>query len=129
MTVPRAEKAYEKYAWVLLLATGVLGMTLALVLTFAPSTICNVCNPEVLGFVSALSTFWVGMNAFGLAITLKSYRSGEKWAWYTLWYFPAIFLIHSLFVPLPHNILSVIMPVLGLLLPYRKFFPKHSVTP
>ncbi|HLB68463.1 MAG TPA: hypothetical protein VJN63_08375, partial [Thermoplasmata archaeon] len=71
------------------------------------------------------------------AICLRSYRRGERWAWYALWVLPLNFVIGlqglvlslrvgapPLFVPL----LFVIISLLGLLLPYRKFFPKKAVS-
>ena len=124
MTAPRAEKAYEKHAWILLLATAVFSMILALLITFAPLQACFVCNPEATGFISGLGTFFVGTNIFGIAIILKAYRRGQKWAWYTLLFYPIIFAIHGSFIifELPLAIVSL----LGLLLPYRKFFPRKE---
>jgi len=81
------------------------------------------------GEMGLLKTSW---SLFVLAITLAGYRRGEKWAWYTLWLAP-ILLAWSAF----YNVSFVgdvnqalewipvtFVSLLGLLLPYRKFFPR-----
>jgi hypothetical protein len=67
-----------------------------------------------------------------LAITLTGYRRGEKWAWYTLWLVPVLLVSSALFnVSVVGDVFQTLewIPVmtaslLGLLLPYRKFFPR-----
>ena len=130
VTALRAEKVYEKYAWILLVAAEIFAMVVALVDTFATIAVFNSFSseklgPDATGLIRGLSSLWVGMNLFGLAITLKPYRNGEKWAWYTLWYLPLIFSLHFLLIfPTSLNLTLAILPFLGLVLPYRKFFPR-----
>ena len=126
-----SEKAYEKYAWVLLVAAELFSMVSALLGVFATSYYftffpgSEVLGPTATSLIRGLSSLWVGMNLFGLAITLKPYRNGEKWAWYTLWYLPIVFSLHYLLLfPSPYNLEAAIVPFLGLVLPYRKFFPR-----
>jgi hypothetical protein len=35
-----------------------------------------------------------GLGLFGLLITLIPFRRLERWAWFTLWLYPAFWLIH-----------------------------------
>ena len=39
-------------------------------------------------------TVVLGMVIFSLAITLFAFRTGARWAWYALWYWPLFFLLH-----------------------------------
>jgi len=78
----------------------------------------------------------IGVAFFIIAISLAAYRKGEKFAWYIMWFIPAFFISSaaitmntftmgfesSLSLLLPIT-MFVILSLLGLLLPYRKFFP------
>jgi hypothetical protein len=76
-----------------------------------------------------LKTSW---SFLVLAITLTGYRKGEKWAWYTLWLVPALLVCNAFynvnFLGDVNQMLEWIpvtsVSLLGLLLPYRKFFPR-----
>lgn len=131
VTASRTEKAYEKYAWVLLVVAEIFAMIFALADVFATTAIfkagfssAETLGPNATGLIEGLSSLWVGMNLFGLAITLKPYRNGEKWAWIVLWYIPVIFSLHFLllFPTVVPNLLLAVLPFLGLVLSYRKFF-------
>ena len=122
MAAPRVEKAYEKYAWIILFLAGILG---------SPGAYFNLVpgGDYVAGFL------FLGFAVPTVLISATSYRKGKKWAWYLLWYVPVIYVIGlgigqyaSGQIPLWSTFLSPI-PVLGLLLPYRKFFPKAQVAP
>jgi len=71
-------------------------------------------------------TLLLGMLVFGLAIILTGFRWGERWAWYALWYYPIFFALHIVAFGtfIIDGVLALIC-VVSLLLPYRKFFPKH----
>ena len=73
-----------------------------------------------------ISTFGVGMAIFGLAITLVPFRRTEAWAWWVLWYWPVLLLIHVFVLDtwLP-DLPLVVLAVTALLLPFRSFFPGH----
>jgi hypothetical protein len=81
------------------------------------------------GTVGVLKISW---SLFLLAITLIPFRRGEKWAWYTMWLAPAVLvgqgLWYSVFLGDFNEMLSYIpimsVALVGLLLPYRKFFPR-----
>ena len=77
----------------------------------------------------------VGVAFFLIIISIFAYRTGQKWAWYSLWFVP-LFFIGWLFLisPLPDQaqssmftplIVFIVLSILGLLLPLRKFFPKN----
>ncbi len=65
-----------------------------------------------------------------MAISLTSYRRGDRWAWYTLWTIPAFtVLLYALQLVDPQvDWLFAAISLVGLLLPYRKFFPKKAVS-
>lgn len=77
--------------------------------------------------VRLLGTILLGMVVFGLAIILRPFRRGERWAWYVLWYYPVFFLLHVIAFGtfIIDGILALIC-ALSLLVPYRKFFPKQQ---
>ncbi len=131
-TVPGStgEKAYEKHAWILLFALGV-GTALFAVGAFAQGGDFGVF-PDTREFGVAV----LGWSIFILALSGVSYRRGERWAWYAFWYLPVAFAVlaaHDLsvggskgqFVAMP--LLFLAISLLGLLLPYRKFFPQQRV--
>ncbi|MFB0567789.1 MAG: hypothetical protein ACETVM_04315 [Candidatus Bathyarchaeia archaeon] len=81
------------------------------------------------GALGLLKTSW---SLLVLAITLTGYRRGEKWAWYTLWLVPVLLVSSGLFNVIFIGDVSLMLEwipitsvsLLGLLLPYRKFFPR-----
>jgi len=150
------EKAYERYAWVLLLGLGILTLVFALMFVFLPTSMLEfgdfegytgmawseleASNPLVAEFFLqsafvAIGYSMLGMAIFTIAISLTAYRRGKRWAWYAMWYVP-VFLVLSaggiLTQPESPDLLQevafygplLIAALLGLLLPYRKFFPK-----
>ena len=147
------ERVYEKYAWVILLALGLLWLVVGLVAVFHPEGIfeadaqsvtnmtwseLKASSPIAAGFVifvyGQMGLLKISWTFFVLAITLTGYRKGEKWAWYMMWSVPALLvsdaLFSSIFIGDISQTLSFIpitaITLLGLLLPYRKFFPKKA---
>jgi hypothetical protein len=151
MSASRAERVYEKRAWILLFAIGILGLVTSIPPLFGvdpdPARIEGIIgmsmdelaasNPEFLDLIVFL------LGAYGLvnlvwsilviAISMTAYKQGKRWAWYAFWSLPAYFIgsaaILSRFgltsielVLLP---LLVVLSISGLLLPIRKFFPKE----
>src|SRR5665647_3054946 len=104
------EKAYEKYAWILLFAIGVIFLVAAVPATLGintdPGTVeriagmtlneLKVSNPGFYNLYIFYFSFGglsdLGVAFFITAISLTAYRKGEKWAWYTLWFVPAYFI-------------------------------------
>ena len=111
----RTPKAYEKYAWTLLFAFWALHFVLS-VRDFFPSLqdFCTAClpgaqtaiqtstgmswsqvastNPRIASFLGSTliddGISGVGLAIFGMVVSLTSFRSGEKWAWYVSWLMP-----------------------------------------
>ncbi len=148
------ERVYEKYGWVVFLVLGLLWLVVGLVQVFGPGELLEI-DAQLLagmswnelealsplatdlvrlnyGFMGLLKTSW---SFLVLAITLTGYRRGEKWAWYTLWLVPALLVwcafYNVSFIGDVNQALQWIpvttVSLLGLLLPYRKFFPKSRV--
>ncbi len=134
MVVTRAEKAYEKYAWTFLIPGGLFYLVLGIGFSTSPgSTLGPFSTPAEELRARFLGLALLGVTVIGLAITLKSYRRGKKWAWYTLWYYPVLFA--SIFAIeygdayfAGNSSVFLVLSLIGLLLPYRKFFPKVSAT-
>ena len=82
--------------------------------------------PDSILQIRLLGTILLGMVIFGLAIILKPFRWGERWAWYVLWYYPVFFVLHIIAFGtfIIDGVLALIC-VLSLLVSYRKFFPKQ----
>ena len=152
------ERAYEKYAWILLFAIGVIFLV-----TAVPHALGINTDPETVERISGMTidqlkdsnpgffNLYIFYFRFGglsdlafaffiTAISLTAYRKGEKWAWYALWFLPAYFIgsaaitmsiestlsiESSLSLLLPETMFAI-LSLLGLLLPYRKFFPSKA---
>ncbi len=155
VAAPRKERAYEKYAWILLLVTPVIflfqslravlgsgnldsaalfntGMTLAQLEVRSPYV-----GSWIGDFSRSFGVIGLGFSIFAIAIIMKSYRRGEKWAWFVSWYQPAswVGLAASLYIlgirtgkietaPFLVYAIFATIAVFGTVLPYRKFFPK-----
>jgi len=149
MSAGRPEKAYEKYAWIILFALGLYssigGMQLVIVggpldaqgvmnTTGMTSEEIVATNPGLANLISVedrlLGVTLFSFGIFGMAIARFSFRRGEKWAWYLFLYamildlgfIAANFGVGGSFWPV--MTLVLVIRVAGLLLPYRKFFPK-----
>ncbi len=114
MAVTTTERAYEKYAWVIFLAEGLIALLSA-------------DNP----FPGGTSFLVFAILTVGISVT--GYRKAAKWAWFALLYTPIFFAVagyEQLGSPyFPGAIVLGLVPcVAGLLLPYRKFFPKVTPT-
>lgn len=146
------EKFYEKYAWIIFIVIGVilllgaiphsfgLNTDLMLVQTISGSSIdeLKVSSPM---FFNLYNFYFIGggLSDLGFAfflivISATAYRLRQKWAWYAFWFVPAYFLswvVLSSTLPLessssliPPLTVFIILSLMGLLLPFRKFFPK-----
>lgn len=159
---PSQEKAYQKYAWVILF---VLGLIIALFglgdIPMGGSSFESGEGPTLQGITgltwqelraesphaAAMLDYLVragGANLlvlglFGMAVSWTGFRRGERWAWYAMWLWPVWFALVVLLLmsvyklpgpgvppPFVSGPVFLILSVLALLLPYRKFFPKQS---
>lgn len=137
----KKEKAYEKYGWILLFAIAAIFL-LSAITHIAGFGLQNVdlgtASPSLANFVRLedreLGIDQAAFSALAMTLAGTSYRKGDRWAWYAMVTVPVFILT------LPLNILSalnllfsvpfLLVALLGLLLPYRKFFPKKQpVTP
>ena len=148
------ERVYEKYGWGVFLFLGLLwlvvGLTQARVafnmealaekdaqhVTGMSLSELDASSPKAYEMIrwlyGNLGMLKISWSFFLLAITLTGYRKGEKWAWYTLWLTPALLVGTGIFNSVFFNDISEMLQwipittisLIGLLLPYRKFFPK-----
>ena len=73
----------------------------------------------------------VGLGGFGLLLAVVPFRRRERWAWWALWFYPVLWLAHLVFGLPPgtdhvHQVLFVVLSLVGLLLPVRQFFPRAA---
>jgi len=145
------ERGYVKYGWVVYLFLGLLWLVVGLTQVFNPGELADndaqhitglslseleVKSPEatelvyfLYGALGMLKTSW---SFLVLAITLTGFRKGEKWAWFTMWLVPALLVGQGLFNSVLLGDFNEMLPwipittvsLLGLFLPYRKFFPR-----
>jgi hypothetical protein len=144
-------RVYEKYAWVILLFVGLLWLLVGIVAVFSPEGIfeadaqavtnlpwtdLKASSPEVANFVifvyGQMGLLKISWSLFILVITLTGYRRGEKWAWYIMLLAPVLLVSDAVFSVVfigdINQVLQFIpittITMLGLFLPYRRFFPK-----
>ena len=126
VAINRTGRAYEKYGWVILLASALLGI-LATVVTAIPPEVIRTTAAFQLSYpiMATLSVASMGFYVFAVVMIQIPYRRGERWAWYTLWMLPIIWLSHFVLVPDRYYFLGLaVITVLGLVLPYRRFFSR-----
>lgn len=152
MSSPRVEKAYEKYAWVLIFVGGIVGLIFAFYFLFIsrdpdPTVTRNLTgrtwdeliasDRRVADYMSYLLRFWglfiLGVATLVMFVSATAYRRGEKWAWFALWYAPFLLGLSAALNGVvgggtlwPLFVLLLVLSLLGLLLPYRKFFPEKT---
>jgi hypothetical protein len=117
------ERAYESYGWMILSASALLGIVAAVVTTFPPLYVFS--SPAFEGvypIMGALGTALVVLNVLALVMSLIPYRRGERWAWFTLWMLPLLWVSQFVFAPDLTYLMLAALTTVGLLLPYRKFF-------
>ncbi len=95
---------------------------------------------NLVNLISRILGAWLtGLSIMALVITLTAYRNVERWAWYALWAPPISYiLVFATFLtanqvpgaPTPPALFSApglfFLSAIGLLLPFRQFFPKES---
>jgi len=125
MVADRGRRNYERYGWVILLASAILGIVAAVMTTFPPLYVFSSSLYEgVYPMMGALGTALVGFNILALVMALVPYRRSERWAWYALWLLPLQWISQFVFLPeVPYLVLAVLTAV-GLILPYRSFFSR-----
>ena len=127
-TIIQQKKRVLKISWISLLATGIGILGFGIIVTIYP----QIADPTEEGLLRAIGVATTGMGIFGVMITLKAYRRKEKWAWFTLWYYPIFWTIHLAGGLPPGNdhiyqIVFIVISLLGLLLPIRQSFSRNMV--
>ena len=144
----RVEKAYEKYAWIIIFIFGLLWLIAAPINLLG--TPPNPPSPEgttgltldqmearipgIHGYISSISrqlgNFMLGLGVLIMGIAAVPYRKGEKWAWYVVWILPV-----SLVIQMANSrggfgwqadFAFIFVLLAGLFMPFRKFFPKQA---
>jgi len=118
---------YGRYGWMILSANTFLGIFAALI-TGLPS-LSMYLSPSSSGaypILGALGTALAGFNILALVVVLIPYRRYERWAWYALWMLPLQWLWQFAFLPDLAYLMLALLTAVGLLLPYRKFFPQEE---
>ena len=120
----RKERAYEKYGWLILAVSAVFGIVAAGLTTLPPLSWFT--DPVIIMSYSLMGGWgvtWVGFNLLALILTLIPFRRGERWAWYTLWMLPLLWLsLYALAPDLRLYLALAVVTAAGLILPYRRFF-------
>src|SRR5215211_6899774 len=120
MATVRNERAFEKYGWMILSASAVLGIVAAVVTTLPPLYVFSSSLYEgAYPIIGALGTALVGLNLLALLMSLIPYRRGERWAWFTLWMLPVGWVSQFVFLTDVSYLLLALFTAVGLVLPYR----------
>ncbi|RDU38324.1 hypothetical protein DRW41_01795 [Neobacillus piezotolerans] len=128
MSKLKRQPLFLRISWLFLLITGAGILIFGILVSLFP----RIAGPYDLGLVRAIGVATIGMGFFGCAITITSFRKKESWAWLTLWYYPIFWIVH-LVGGLPpgndhiHQVIFIVISLLGLLLPFRQFFPRKTV--
>lgn len=115
------ESARFKFAWISLAIIGAAILLFGLIVLVWPGS-----NDTL--FLRSIGVASIGMGLFGVMITLRPYRRHERWAWFTLWYYPLFWLAHF-FGGLPpgqdhiHQIVFLLLSLVSLLVSRSEFFP------
>jgi hypothetical protein len=122
----RVERVYEKYGWLILAVSAIFGIVAALVVTVpAYYMLTHPLYQDFYPVMLAWGITWVGFNLLALTLILIPFRRGERWAWYTLWMLPLLWLSLFALAPDLHLYLAfAVITAAGLILPYRRFFPR-----
>ncbi len=127
----RSASGIERFAWVILAADVALGIDSAITTTLPPlSWFTDPLYSATYSVMGAWGISWVGFEILALIIILIPFRREERWAWWTLWLLPALWL--CLFVLDPSLIgllVLALISITGLLLSLRRFFPKEEREP
>lgn len=120
----KSENILFRISWISLTIVGAGIFLFGLIVSLWP-------GPNGPLYLRAIGVASIGMGLFGLLITLIPYRRGERWAWFTLWYYPVFWSIH-LFGNLPpgqdhiHQIVFIILSLTSLLLSMGNFLRRGA---
>src|SRR5712692_3282679 len=147
MATPRVEKFYERNAWILLFALGVLSISFSLLFTILGGSLLDyleirgvtgltwdqvaTSSPKLANEINLVARAGYGFsNLLGAvlltSISMRSFRNGERWAWYSMWIVPIA--LGSITVTglssgaggWPIFFVLFVVALLGVVLPYKK---------
>jgi len=142
----RPERAYMRYAWIIFVILPLFHLGFGLLLIFAPAAFFDnfldstVPGSQVTVFVTPwslnhagahLGSVFVGWVIMLEAVAIGGYRNGRRWSWYALSYMPVLLAYDaSLHFPslreMAAPLILLAVALLGLVLPFRIFFPKKA---
>ncbi len=125
MVAARAEKGYEKHAWIIFFVIGAFHVIAGIV-----RSITDVGDDAKIASMSTV--FWA---IFVVTVAAVPYKRGERWSWYLLWALPVRFGVFGAFIFLFSSGAGntadagffsfwTLLSLLALIMPYRKFFPR-----
>ena len=117
------EPTLFRIAWILLAIVGIAILIFGLIIAVWPDATNRL-------FFQAIGAASIGMGLFGMLISLIPYRRRERWAWFTLWYYPIFWLAHFLGGLPPgqdhiHQVVFIIFSLAALLISASEFFPRR----
>jgi cell division protein FtsW (lipid II flippase) len=124
-----AEGGYQRNAWAILVIIGIISMIFGAASILASLQSTNPNSPTQVTQRDE-GVVIIGFGLFGSAISYKPFRRGEKWAWYVALYVPIafVYLTYNSYSSggsnWPFFIVLLLLDLIGLFLPFRKFFPK-----
>ena len=125
LSAVRTESRIERYSWMALAASALLGVLSALITTMPPiSWFWNPVYESAYSIMGAWGVTWVGFNVLALIVTLIPYRRHERWAWFTLWILPLGWVSQFVLLPDVSYLMLAFLTTVGLILPYRRFFSR-----
>ena len=118
---------YREFGWMILSANVILGIFAAL-LPGLPSLsmLSDPAYQDVYPIAGALGTALVGFNVLALVVILVPFKRHERWAWYALWMLPLQWLSQFVFFPDFAYLMLAVLTTVGLVLPYKMFFPREE---
>jgi hypothetical protein len=109
-----ATRWWEKYAWIVFAAIGVMGLLVAAPVMLDPGAGAAVFeqldglalpaviagDPAAMAYAEHLYRFafgaTVGVDLLTVLVAVFAFRHGARWAWFALWYWPVLFGTNAL---------------------------------
>jgi hypothetical protein len=120
------KRDYQEYGWMILSANAILGIIAALIISLPSLSVYLGLTLRVYPTLAALGTALLGLNVLALVVILVPFKRHERWAWYALWMLPLQWLSQFVFFPDLAYLMLVVLTTVGLVLPYRRFFPREE---
>jgi hypothetical protein len=121
MAMTRQESLRFRLSWIALLLSGLATLGFGVVVIFVGGS-----DAQYLRAIGAAS---IGMGLFGAMISVTAFRRRERWAFFSLCYYPIFWTAHLVFDLPPgrdhvHQVVFIALSLFGLVLPIGEFFPR-----